>query len=49
MLSVFGSKAPGVAWFGRFLVPLGVVFGSFEQYRNYLIEKSLFLSLELWL
>src|SRR5260370_25875737 len=28
MLSAFGSKTPGVAWFGQFFVPLGQAVGS---------------------
>ena len=31
MLSAFGSKAPGIAWFGQFLVPVGQLLGSIEQ------------------
>ena len=31
MLSAFGSKAPGIAWFGQFLVPAGQLLGSIEQ------------------
>jgi hypothetical protein len=30
MISAFGSKAPGVAWLGQFLVPLGASVGSVE-------------------
>ncbi len=30
MLQAFGSKAPGIAWFGQLFVPLGLVVGSIE-------------------
>jgi hypothetical protein len=30
MLNAFGSKSPGVAWFGQFFVPLGQAVGSVE-------------------
>jgi len=30
MLSAFGTKAPGIAWFGQFFVPLGRAMGSIE-------------------
>ena len=30
MISAFGIKAPGIAWFGQFFVPLGELIGSIE-------------------
>jgi hypothetical protein len=30
MLNAFGSKSPGIAWFGQFFVPLGRAVGSIE-------------------
>jgi hypothetical protein len=30
MLGAFGAKAPGIAWFGQFFVPLGQAMGSIE-------------------